>query len=497
MQDHENIKWKYFSILFILFVIILVGRLYYDYHHHQTMLNDQNKELIKDIQNKYKSSENSLVDKYITISDIIKQNKQINKLFREKNRTQLYKELKDTYELLKRSDKHLYVMHFFDTKNVTVLRMHKPESFSDDLTKQRPIVAHVNKTLIPESGFEVGKNGIVYRITTPYIVNSKHIGVLEFGIRLNYFAELIDKEYDVESEIIVKSKPLEKLSVKRNFKKIDDFSVIYKSNFFKKASNKIDITKDEQLIELNSKYYIVLSKINLKGYKKNAVAKILIAKDITDFINKNQNSLYIINSISFLISVIILLIVYFIFSKYVNDINKKINTVNNLEKKSLYLSKRVDKDNLTKAYNKNYIDRYLNSYLSNGGKGSIIFFDIDHFKECNDVHGHLVGDEILIMLSKTILKNLRTDDIFVRWGGEEFIILLKDIGIHKATDKAQRIRKIIERTKFINDITITISLGVTSIKANDEASKLINRADKLLYRAKEEGRNRVISDKDT
>jgi len=496
MQDHENIKWKYFYILFILFVIILAGRLYYDYSHHQVMLNDEKKELIRDIQNSFLSAENSLVDKYEMLAKTITHNKQVNKFFKEKNTSKLYEELKSTYEDFKLHDKHLYVMHFFDKNNITVLRMHKPKSFNDDLTKQRPIVAHVNKTIKPESAFEVGKNGIVYRVTNPYVVNSEHLGVLEFGIKLNYFADLIDKQYDIESEILVKNKSLKNLSEKKNFEKTDGFSIISRSDFFKNIAKKLDITKDEQIIEFNSKFYIVLSNIDLKDYKKNTLAKILIAKEITSFIQKNEKSLYMINIMTFIISIIILLIVYYIFTKYVNDINKKIKTVNSLEKKSLYLAKKANKDNLTKTYNKAYMDRYLNSFLLQHKDGSILFFDIDHFKKCNDTHGHLVGDEILIKLSKTIQKNLRTDDMFVRWGGEEFVILLKDIGIHQAELKAEKIRSLIERTKFIDDIQITVSIGVTHIKDDDSVTTLTQRADALLYRAKKEGRNRIVSDND-
>ncbi len=496
MQSHENIKWKYLCVLFVLFFIILSGRLYYDYEHHQDMLNNKKKELIKDIQRNYVSAENSLVDKYTMLAETITHNKQINKLFKHKNRSGLYKQLKDIYQEFKKSDKYFYVMHFYDTNNVTVLRMHKPESFGDDLSKQRPIVVNVNKTLKPESGFEVGKNGIVYRVTVPYIVNSEHLGVLEFGIKLEYFADLIDDQYNIESEIIVKDEMLRILSAKKKYEKIDGFSIISKSSFFQKLSKEIDITKDEQLIKNDSKYYIVLSNINIKDYKKNSVAKILIAKDITDFVKENQNSLFMINIITLIISIVILSIVYLVFTKYVNDINNKIKTMNNLEKKSLYLTKKVNKDNLTKAFNKAYIDRYLKSFLLQNKTGTILFLDIDHFKACNDTHGHLVGDEILVKFSKRIQSILRADDMFVRWGGEEFLILLKDTGIHKAVRKAEKIRKLIDKTKFVNDIHVTISIGVTAIKDNDCISTLTERADELLYQAKESGRNKVISDLD-
>jgi len=121
---------------------------------------------------------------------------------------------------------------------------------------------------------------------------------------------------------------------------------------------------------------------------------------------------------------------------------------------------------------------------------SIIYFDIDHFKQINDTYGHKKGDFILKEVSKIILQNIRKTDIFGRWGGEEFIIILPFTNLENALILAEKLRKKIEEHDF-DGINITISFGVTELKIDDNADTLINRADEALYKAKNKGRNRV------
>ena len=252
--------------------------------------------------------------------------------------------------------------------------------------------------------------------------------------------------------------------------------------------------KSCQIIRQNGESYIVITDLNFQNYKNKNVAKIIIAKDITEFIRSNYEARFFSNVISFFILLIALIFVYIVFTKYANEINKSYKKLSNLEKKSNYLKDKSHKDDLTNLHNKKHFNKYLNKHLKNNAKGVILFFDIDHFKNCNDTHGHLVGDEILIKLSKTIQTNLRDEDLFARWGGEEFVILLENININKAPNIAEKVRQLVENTEFTKNIKITISIGITEIKANDTLESLMLRADELLYRAKEEGRNRCISD---
>jgi len=131
---------------------------------------------------------------------------------------------------------------------------------------------------------------------------------------------------------------------------------------------------------------------------------------------------------------------------------------------------------------------------------SLIMLDIDYFKKINDTHGHTAGDYVLVEISKLLLCHSRKDDLLARWGGEEFIIMVKD-GLDKACAYAELIRSKVEENNFFFEdkkLEITISIGVTEYVYNDKDlekplnSSSIIRTDEALYQAKKEGRNNVI-----
>lgn len=124
---------------------------------------------------------------------------------------------------------------------------------------------------------------------------------------------------------------------------------------------------------------------------------------------------------------------------------------------------------------------------------SIVFFDIDHFKEVNDRCGHLIGDMVLKQLAKIVAERIRRSDIVARWGGEEFVLLLPDTDLSEAINVAEMLRRVIYQTHFERVDSITCSFGVAKLEGDEDADDLLNRADALLYRAKTNGRNRVIS----
>lgn len=123
----------------------------------------------------------------------------------------------------------------------------------------------------------------------------------------------------------------------------------------------------------------------------------------------------------------------------------------------------------------------------------IIFFDIDYFKNVNDHYGHLVGDSVLKQIAALVRQRIRKSDIIARWGGEEFVLLLPDSELDEAIKVAQLLRKVIDEENFESVGNITCSFGVAVLEENEDAEHLLNRADELLYEAKANGRNRVVS----
>lgn len=121
----------------------------------------------------------------------------------------------------------------------------------------------------------------------------------------------------------------------------------------------------------------------------------------------------------------------------------------------------------------------------------VMIFDIDHFKKFNDTYGHDIGDKILFELSQMLSLRIRTRDIFARWGGEEFVVLLPLTKIYDALKVANNLCVAIENHIFYNDLRVTCSFGVTQVKNTDDELTALKRADIALYEAKANGRNRV------
>lgn len=127
----------------------------------------------------------------------------------------------------------------------------------------------------------------------------------------------------------------------------------------------------------------------------------------------------------------------------------------------------------------------------------VIFFDIDHFKVCNDTYGHAVGDEVLTMVSRTAANILRRMDSIARWGGEEFVVILPNIDMKTLKAVSERIRVFIETSFLVTKgirLNVTASLGATMARPGDTIESLIHRADGLMYSSKSAGRNRVTTD---
>lgn len=141
------------------------------------------------------------------------------------------------------------------------------------------------------------------------------------------------------------------------------------------------------------------------------------------------------------------------------------------------------------------IDREVNLSHRHGYALSVIMLDLDHFKRVNDEHGHLAGDTVLRTVAGRISDCTRGSDMVFRYGGEEFTVVLSNTDIDGAALLAERIRKAIAAMPIVIDdleISVTVSMGVSTLEAGDSAATLLNRADAALYDAKTAGRNRVM-----
>ena len=165
--------------------------------------------------------------------------------------------------------------------------------------------------------------------------------------------------------------------------------------------------------------------------------------------------------------------------------------VTEIYKRKETLEVEIKIDPLTKTYRKPYFDMQLEKALKYDKNIVLVVLDIDNFKRVNDKYGHPVGDIILKEFTALIKENLRKDDLIARWGGEEFLILFKNIDKESVIAKVEELRKLIDEYTFTKAKHITSSFGLTCANIQDTAKSVLQRADEALYEAKNDGKNRV------
>ncbi|MCF2945333.1 GGDEF domain-containing protein [Paenibacillus tarimensis] len=182
-------------------------------------------------------------------------------------------------------------------------------------------------------------------------------------------------------------------------------------------------------------------------------------------------------------------ILVYIASNYIAESNRN----------HMLMKEQLERDFLTGLSNRRHFHTMFQGYLEKAVRNnqplSFLMIDIDHFKSINDTYGHPVGDAVLQRLGKFLMESSRNEDLVSRMGGEEFSALLWNTSYEQATAIAERWRSQIThismRMPSGKNITITVSIGVSSFPPHKEAVTLLEEADKALYRAKQQGRNRV------
>ncbi len=161
-------------------------------------------------------------------------------------------------------------------------------------------------------------------------------------------------------------------------------------------------------------------------------------------------------------------------------------------------------DQLTGVPNRRAFDKSINDLLDafqdEAQSFSLILIDIDHFKKFNDTHGHAIGDKVLKYVAKVMKSCLKNNDMLARYGGEEFVLLLPNVDYASAIAIGDRVREKVSSVKLIDNEEgkdlgyVTISMGVAVVSEQDDDESIVKRADRALYLAKENGRNRVVGE---
>jgi diguanylate cyclase (GGDEF)-like protein len=156
-------------------------------------------------------------------------------------------------------------------------------------------------------------------------------------------------------------------------------------------------------------------------------------------------------------------------------------------------------DSLTQIPNRRALMQYVEHALArrSGTPVALLMIDVDHFKEINDTHGHLIGDDVLRTISGSLVGRLRRSDFLGRYGGEEFLVVAPDTGLDVAMTMAESLRELIAAIQFTSSewsFTVSVSIGVAICPPNVkcELNEVLAEADSALYTAKKTGRNKVV-----
>ncbi|TMP83828.1 hypothetical protein CWB73_01380 [Pseudoalteromonas phenolica] len=187
---------------------------------------------------------------------------------------------------------------------------------------------------------------------------------------------------------------------------------------------------------------------------------------------------------------------------FTNSIGQPLRTVGLIQgiteefNQATELERQAITDELTKLYNRRKINRSLreliNDSANTGMPFSVMLFDLDHFKRVNDVFGHTFGDEMLMATADIMRKFLLSYAQYGRWGGEEFLIVVKNVSLTDACNIAKHIKNTLNTIIFPNNKPLSASFGVTQFKGDDNFTTILTRVDQLMYKAKQSGRNLVV-----
>jgi len=464
------------------------------------------------------------IAKYLATSNITL------KAYKENNKQYLINAFFPLYKTLKKNGL-INEMHFFKAPVINFVAFSNLKAKEINLTKARSDILWITTSMKPSVHFYVCRHFPGLRATYPIIDNYRIYGSISLGSNLIEFKNFF-KELNMSAAIYLNDNLLKKSLDKKSYLFYRKYPLY---NGYRVIGNiyKIDFNKKYEI--LNTTVYTIIS---IKDFFKKTIGYIVIKRDFSNMWNiiKTNAARKIISDFILYFTILILFFTLFryIYKRF-NELEKILNLIkekkfdklpekvkekdefdkfkNNLidvaKHLSLYInlltnemnyySKKAYVDELTSIYNRNFLEEKAEEIttkfkLSKKPFG-VIMFDIDNFKQINDNYGHDIGDLVLREITQTIKKLLRREDIFIRYGGEEFIILLPN-SIFKDTIKiAEKIRKEIENLKIEipnKTLKVTISLGVSEFSQNDTIIfDAIKRADVKLYKAKKSGKNRV------
>lgn len=406
-------------------------------------------------------------------------------------RAELQALMSGPYERLLRYNFRQLHFHFPDT--TSFLRMHSPAQFGDKLKDVRITVLKANRDLVPVIGFEEGRIFNGFRFVYPLFNEKRLCGSVEVSFSMTTFLEVLGGIGQCTLRFAVDRKTVETTVFEQQQSNyaVSDLSPNLMADInvpvigMQEEIPEAIRARSEPLLALNRDFgletvshgikhlFLYKSIRNVSGTPVAWIVMSLHDEGIAR-IRRDYIALALAAALAWLLTGLIILLVF-------------------RDRERLTVLSHTDR--LTGIANRQYLYEQAPLEFSradrHGYPVSAILFDIDHFKAFNDEYGHAEGDRVLAETAKLVSMIIRTTDIFARWGGEEFIILLSHCTKENAIRTAEKIRETIAAGEISPHKAVTVSLGVASFILGDTLDSMIGRADAAMYEAKHAGRNCV------
>lgn len=417
-------------------------------------------------------------------------------------RERLYLKLEKVYEISKKYD--FGEIHFHLPDGTSFLRMNSPSKYGDLLNNFRYSVKVANSEFKYVSGFEEGRVFNGYRFVYPLFNKEQHVGSVEISVSVASVMKAFNKNFPTRDTSFILRKDLventlfEEDQARYSDSLINDNYVVDQEilraiepnitygdlyldvDFINALKHSLEPYLDKRQsfsfsIFYDRKAYLIqyFAQYNIEGIMVGYLFSIGEDSNFITMRNALSTQLFV-TSVSYFIIIFILVI---------------------FETNRVKINDLALKDSLTKTYNRYSFFELAQHELfrseRNNSKTSFAMLDIDYFKTVNDTYGHGIGDDVLVELTRVVLQTIREGDIFGRYGGEEFILMMPETDLSNARIAAERIRMSIESHSFERVDKLTISVGISERLAGESVDSSIDRADLALYDAKQTGRNRV------
>ena len=376
-------------------------------------------------------------------------------------------------------------LQFHLPDGTSFLRVHEPTKYGDSLLAIRPSIAMIIEKHKPLFGFEIGRYLGAYRAIYALTYQNEYVGSVELSFSFCVMKQVLEHISEGKTRYYLAFN-FDRLKERADLKELHVFRKCYVDPSFVIREKVVDSCKVLQetgfkinllpyrefskILRSESDCYNIVSFIPLKSIDGSYVGYYIVLNEDDGAVSNVVSAIQVAKIAVLLLVIVALLLVVMIHLYRIRAYAANI-------------------DPLTGIYNR----RGCMSQLGNGDRRyALIFIDIDNFKQINDTYGHKRGDEVLKTVARIIVTHIRKDDIFCRYGGDEFLLFVANASHEQARIIAEKLRKHIDIHRFDGVENVTVSIGIAIRQKNESIGSLVARADKSLYRAKNEGRNRVI-----